>query len=73
MCGTCKPGRQKAGGAPAICRAAADVLRVRKQRWPGNIPLVGGKEQDVGTGGVHLVGLPGMDGLLLHSLNLQGI
>lgn len=48
-------------------------LGVSKQRRPRDVPLVGCEEQDVGTGGVHLVGLPGVDGLLLHSLNLQSI
>lgn len=56
-----------------IMAVAEDVLGVGEQRGPRNVPLVGGKEEDVGAGGVHLVRLPGMDGLLLHRLDLQGI
>lgn len=48
-------------------------LGVSEQRRPRDIPLVRSEEQDVGTGRVHLVRLPGVDGLLLHSLNLQSI
>ena len=39
----------------------------------GHGPSVGGKEQDVCAGRVHFVGLARMDGLLLHSLNLQRV
>ena len=41
-------------------------------REGGQIP-VGGEEEDVGAGGVHLVGLAGVDGLLLHVLDLEGV
>jgi len=49
------------------------VVLVRHEGGLGHGPLVGSKQQDVGTGGVHLVRLPGVDGLLLDSLNLQRI
>lgn len=49
------------------------VLRVSKQRRPRDVPLVWCKEEDVSTGRVHLVWLPGVNGLLLHSLNLKSI
>lgn len=49
------------------------VILVCHQGGLGHGPLVGSEQQDVCTGGVHLVGLPGMNGLLLDSLNLQGV
>ena len=49
------------------------LLWVGQERGPGDVPLVRREEQDVGAGTVHLVGLAGMDGLLLHRLNLQGV
>lgn len=48
-------------------------LGVSEQRRPRDVPLVRCKEQDVRAGRVHLVRLPGVDGFLLHSLNLQSI
>ena len=48
-------------------------LSVSQEGRPRHIPLVGSEEEDVSAGAVHLVGLPGMDGLLLDRLNLQGI
>ena len=39
----------------------------------GHGPFVGGEEDQIGTAAVHLVGLVGMDALLLHALNLQGV
>ena len=49
------------------------VIGLRQAPGLGDRPSVGCKQQDVCTGGVHLVGLARVDGLLLHSLNLQGI
>ncbi len=49
------------------------VILVCHEGGLGHGPLVGSKQQDVGTGGVHLVRFPGVDGLLLDSLNLQRI
>ena len=49
------------------------LLGVGQKRGFGDVPLVGSKQQDVGTGAVHLVGLTGVDGLLLYCLNLQGV
>lgn len=34
-----------------------ELLGFREQRWLGNRPLVGGKQQDIRAAGVHLVGL----------------
>ena len=41
--------------------------------WAGDVPLVGREQEDVRARGVHLVTLSRMDGLLLHSLDLQGL
>lgn len=49
------------------------LLGVGQQRRPGDVPLVRGEEEDVGAGRVHLVRLPGVDGLLLHRLDLQSV
>ena len=49
------------------------LLGVCQQRGPGDIPLVGGKEQDICTGRVHLIGLSGVDCLLLYRLDFQCI
>lgn len=49
------------------------VILICHEGGLGHGPLVGSKEQDVCTGGVHLVRLPGVDGLFLYSLNLQCI
>mmetsp|Transcript_39335 Transcript_39335/g.83813 ORF Transcript_39335/g.83813 Transcript_39335/m.83813 type:complete len:1257 (-) Transcript_39335:3240-7010(-) len=49
------------------------ILGLGQQGRLGDSPLVGGEEQDVGTRGIHLVGLSGMDRLLLHHLDLEGI
>lgn len=56
-----------------MCGRDGVVLGVSKQRGARDVPLVGGEEEDVSAGGVHLVGLPGMDSLLLYRLNLQSI
>ena len=40
--------------------------------WESFLP-VGGKEEDVRTGGIHLVGLAGVDGFLLDVLYLQSV
>jgi len=38
----------------------------------GQVP-VGREKEDVGAGGVHLVGLAGVDGLLLNIFDLEGV
>ena len=48
-------------------------LGVSEERGFGDIPLVGSEEENICTRAVHLVGLPGMDGLLLHCVDLQSI
>jgi hypothetical protein len=45
---------------------------ISDKRRPRNVPLVCGEKKDVGARGVHLVTLSGMDGLLLHRLDLKG-
>ena len=49
------------------------VLGVSEQGRLGDVPLVGGKEEDVGTRAVHLVALARMNGLLLHRVDLQSV
>ncbi len=49
------------------------VIGVGHQAGLGHLPLVGCEQQDVCTGGVHLVRLPRMDGLLLHRLDLESV
>ena len=53
--------------------AVVGVLGVGEQRRLGALPLVGGKEQDVGARRVHLVRLARVDRLLLHRLDLQHV
>ena len=50
-----------------------DIVGVRHQAGLGHLPTVGREEQDVGAGGVHLVGLARVDGLLLHSFDFQSV
>ena len=54
-------------------RAIEAILGLRQQRRLGDGPLVGGEEEHVRAGAVHLVGLTRVNRLLLHHLNLQGI
>lgn len=49
------------------------VLGVVQKGGLGDGPLVGREEEGVGTGGVHLVRLAGVDGLLLDVLDVQGV
>ena len=58
---------------PLLLTPTHDRPGVSKERRFGDVPLVGGEEEDVSAGAVHLVGLPWMNGLLLHRFNLQGI
>ena len=53
------------------CGRLDDVLGVEKERRASDVPLVAGKELDIRAGAVHLVGLSGMDSLLLDGLNAQ--
>ena len=50
-----------------------DVVLVCHEAGLADAPLVRSKQQDVGARRVHLVALAGMDGLLLDSLDLQGV
>jgi hypothetical protein len=54
------------------CSSIHDILVVGQERWSRDLPLVTREEQQVGSGGVHLVRLSGMDRFLLDSLDLQG-
>mmetsp|Transcript_18308 Transcript_18308/g.41869 ORF Transcript_18308/g.41869 Transcript_18308/m.41869 type:complete len:304 (+) Transcript_18308:1557-2468(+) len=49
------------------------ILGVVQETGPGRLPLVGGEQDQIGTGTVHLVGFSGVDGLLLHALDFEGI
>lgn len=42
------------------------ILGFREQRWLGNSPLVGGKQQHIRTAGVHLVGLARVNRFLVN-------
>ena len=53
-----------------VCRTYAVCIRNSVQ---AHRPLVGGEQQDVGAGGVHLVRLARVDGLLLHRLDLKRV
>ena len=46
---------------------------VSNKRGPGDVPLVGGEQEDVRTGRVHLVTFTRVDGLLLDRLDLKGL
>mmetsp|Transcript_98960 Transcript_98960/g.262867 ORF Transcript_98960/g.262867 Transcript_98960/m.262867 type:complete len:658 (-) Transcript_98960:4864-6837(-) len=60
---------------PVLCggRPVETILCLREQGRLRHGPLVGCKQQDICTRGVHLVGLSRVDRLLLHHLNLQRI
>mmetsp|Transcript_67280 Transcript_67280/g.140139 ORF Transcript_67280/g.140139 Transcript_67280/m.140139 type:complete len:747 (+) Transcript_67280:1153-3393(+) len=49
------------------------VVGVGEQRGLGHLPLVCREQQHVRARAVHLVALAGVDGLLLHRLDLQGV
>ena len=52
-------------------RRLDDVLGVEENRWSCDIPLVAGKEENVGARTVHLVRLSRMDRFLLHRLDAE--
>mmetsp|Transcript_59082 Transcript_59082/g.126986 ORF Transcript_59082/g.126986 Transcript_59082/m.126986 type:complete len:443 (-) Transcript_59082:1525-2853(-) len=53
--------------------AVEAVLGFCKERGFGDGPLVGGEEKHIRARGVHLVGLPRVDRLFLHHLDLQSV
>ncbi len=59
--------------APPLGGSDSSLLGVCQKGGFGDVPFVGSKQKDVRTRAVHLVGLAGMDGLLLDSIDLQRI
>ena len=53
-------------------RPIITILRVVEERGLGDLPLVGRKQQDVRTTGIHFIGLARVDRLLLHIFDLRG-
>ncbi len=58
-------------GTDSIRRASSDSASMKEAI--GHSPFVKRTQQDISTRGIYLVGLPRMDRVLLHHLNLQSI
>ena len=55
------------------CCPIHDIFCVCQETGSGDIPFVSSKQKDVCTTGIHFVGFPGMNGLLLYCFNFKGI